>query len=199
MSTSLSDRRMKTTKTTRDFPLAPLHRLSWGLLVAVWVLLVVIAYMQPHQQSPTNPVPWWLVVPFAIALVVIGPLIMLLHRQIHLDDRTLVVAAAVFYTRRIALDDLLLDRARILSLDEHIEFKPILPLFAFGLPGFKAGHYLLRNRRRAFCLLTDRKRVLMLQQRDGKLLLLSPEKPQVLLDELRRLAQSDTPPAPRRL
>jgi len=200
MSTTRLDRRMKTTETARDFPLAPLHRLSWGLPVAVWLALVIIAYLQPHQQPPTNPVPWWLVIPFAIALVVIGPLIMLMHRRVHLKDRSLVVEAAVFYTRRIALDDLLLDRARIISLDEHVEFKPVLPLFAFGLPGFKAGHYLLRNRRRAFCLLTDRRRVLMLPQRDGKLLLLSPEKPRALLDELLRITRSDAPPAlPRRL
>jgi hypothetical protein len=38
----------------------------------------------------------------------------------------------------------------------------------------------------------------MLPQRDGKLLLLSPEKPQALLDELRRITRSDAPPAPHR-
>ena len=75
--------------------------------------------------------------------------------------------------------------AAILDLDEHTEYKPMLQLGGFSLPGFSAGHYLLRNRNRAFCLLTARRNVLLLPQRDGKLILVSPEKPQALLDALR--------------
>ncbi|WP_242112200.1 PH domain-containing protein [Luteimonas aquatica] len=182
---------MNTSKAVQDFPVAAPSRLSWGILLALWVALLVIAYAQPHQQPPHNPVPWWLVVPFGLALVVIGPYILLLHRRIRLKGRMLVAEAAL-HTRRVPVEELSLDQARIVSLDEHIEFKPMLRLFGFGLPGFKAGHYLLRNRRRAFCVLTDRRRVLVLPHGKGKLLLLSPEKPQALLDELRRMAQ--TPP-----
>ncbi|HEX2082423.1 MAG TPA: PH domain-containing protein [Xanthomonadaceae bacterium] len=167
----------------REFQLAPLQRMAWGLLLALWVALMAAAFMQPHQQPAGNQVPWWLVVPFATALVVVGPFILLQHRHIRLEGRTLVVAAAL-HTRRVALEDLLLEQARIVSLDEHLEFKPKWQLFGIRLPGFTAGHYLLRDRRRAFCLLTDRQRVLLLPQRDGRLLLLSPQKPQDLLDAL---------------
>lgn len=168
----------------REFPLAPLPRIAWGLLIVVWLALMTIAFLQPHEQPAGNEIPWWLIVPFATALVVVGPFILLQHRQIRLDGSTLIVGAAL-HTRRVALEDLLLERARIVSLDEHVEFKPKLPLFGFRLPGFTAGHYLLRDRRRAFCLLTDRQRVLVLPQRGGRLLLLSPKKPQGLLDALR--------------
>jgi hypothetical protein len=53
--------------------------------------------------------------------------------------------------------------------------------------GFAAGHFRLREKfGKAFCLLTDRQRVLWLPLRDGKTqLLLSLERPQALLDALR--------------
>ena len=78
-----------------------------------------------------------------------------------------------------------------LALDEHTELKPLLQLFGFSPPGFNVGHYLLRNRSRAFCLLTSRQRVLYLPLRNGKpALLLSPEHPQALLDALRSSASN---------
>lgn len=46
----------------------------------------------------------------------------------------------------------------------------------------------MRGGGKAFCLLTDRNRVLVLPLRDGSLLLVSPEQPRVLLDDLKRLA-----------
>ena len=72
--------------------------------------------------------------------------------------------------------------------------KPLLGLGSTGLPGFRGGHYLLRDRGRAFCLLTDLRHVLVLPTRDGRRLLLSPEQPQALLSRLRDLAtRADSP------
>ena len=79
-------------------------------------------------------------------------------------------------------------QARIVDLAEHTGYRPMLGLNRFGLPTYRAGHYLLRNRKRAFCLLTATDRVLVLPQRDGRVLLLSPERPRELLDRLRELA-----------
>ena len=55
------------------------------------------------------------------------------------------------------------------------------------MPGFHAGRFRLREKfGKAFCLLTDRHRVLWLPLRDGKdQLLLSLEQPQALLDALK--------------
>ena len=83
-----------------------------------------------------------------------------------------LVLAATFYTRRIPIGPLDLDQARIINLAELTESKPALETTGFNLPGFLAGHCRLRNRAKAFCLLTDRERVLLLPQSDGTLVLL---------------------------
>jgi hypothetical protein len=179
---------MKPIAPKRSFPLAPLHQGTWGLLVALWVVLLLLAFLGgPHPQSPDNPVPWWVVVLFGTALLPAVLLSTLAHREIRLEGDTLVVAAALIFVRKVPIRDLALDKARVLDLDEHTEFKPMLRFGGFGLPGFSAGHYLLRNRSRAFCLLTTRRNVLLLPQRDGKVILVSPEKPQALLDALRTI------------
>lgn len=178
----------------QEFPLAPLPRPAWLLLIVLWVILMLFVYLVPeHQQAASNPAPWWLVIPFATALPLVGPWVMLLHRRISIDGDKLVVEAAVFYSRKLAVSELALDQARVLNLDEHTEFKPMLKFCGVGLPGFRAGQYLLRNRSRAFCLLTAQHNVLLLPQHDGKLILLSPEKQQILLSRLRELTGQQLP------
>jgi hypothetical protein len=168
------------------FPTAPLPHWTWLLLTLLWLVLMLAGYLTASGEQPaSNPVPWWLVVPFGTALLPVGLGVLLAHRTIAIDGDHLEVAAALVLARKVALDALDLERARILSLDEHTELRPRLQTFGFSLPGFQAGHYRLRDGSKAFCLLTDRQRVLVLPQRDGSLLLLSPDKPQALLDALR--------------
>jgi len=62
------------------------------------------------------------------------------------------------------------------------------------MPGFYSGHFRLQGGGKGFALVTDRTRVLALPVSDGSTLLLSLERPQVLLDALRKVAA----PAPRR-
>ena len=162
--------------------------MTWPLLLGLWVVLLLAAFLtSPHQQPPHNPVPWWLPIVFGTALLPAGLLSMLVHRTISIKGDTLEVAGALIFSRKLPVAGLALDKARVLNLDEHTEFKPMLQLGGFALPGFNAGYYLLRNRSRAFCLLTAHRNVLLLPQRDGKFILLSPEKPQVLLEALRAL------------
>ena len=175
-----------TTSAPRNFPLAaPSPWTAWMLLV-LWVVLLLAAFLGgPHQQAPHNPVPWWVVMLFGTALVPAALWSMLLHREIRIDGGTLVVAAALVFARKVRVGDLALDKARVIDLGDQTEFKPLLRLWGFSLPGFNAGHFVLRNRSRAFCLLTQREHVLLLPLRDGKSVLLSPEKPQALLDALK--------------
>ncbi len=180
---------MKKDASTQDFPLQPLHAASWAVLVAIVAAVVVGVLFLPRHQA--TPIPAW--VPPLLVLSLGVPLLALRRRRIRIAGTELCVAAT-FYTRRIVVDALDLERARIVDLAEHTELKPALKSNGFNLPFFQAGHYRLRNRAKAFCLLTGRERVLALPQRDGRFILLSPEKPQALLDALRRLAEG----APRR-
>ncbi|MCR6495794.1 PH domain-containing protein [Thermomonas sp. S9] len=177
---------MKQAASKQEFPLAPMAPWTWPALLGLWALLLLFAFLGgTHVQSPTNPVPWWVVVPFGTALVPAGLLSMLAHRQISIEDNRLLVAGALLFARKVAISDLALDKARILNLDEHTEYKPMLRLFGFNFPGLTVGTCLLRNRSRAFCLLTSQPQALLLPQRNGGLILVSPEKPQALLDALR--------------
>ena len=120
---------MKHIASRRSFPLAPLHQGTWGLLLALWVILLLFAFLGgPHRQSPDNPVPWWVVVLFGTALLPAGLLSTLAHREIRLEGDTLVVAAALIFVRKVPIRDLALDKARVLDLDEHTEFRPMLQL-----------------------------------------------------------------------
>ena len=141
---------MKQTAQRRAFQLAPLQHWTWLLLAALWMGLMLVAYLGgTHQQSAANPVPWWLVVPFATALLPVGLGVALTHRSIGIEGDRLVIAAALVFARKVPVAELELDKARVLSLDERTELKPMLQLGGFTLPGFNAGHYLLRNRNRA--------------------------------------------------
>jgi hypothetical protein len=120
----------------------------------------------------------WLAV---IAIALAGALIVWLVRRRHvvLDGNLLTVAAGI-NTARIPIAD----------LDDHTTLRPGWKTFGTAMPGFHAGHFRLRNRSSAFVLLTDRTKVLALPQRSGRMLLMSLERPQTLLDALQTMAET---------
>lgn len=122
-----------------------------------------------------------------VALIVLAAVLPLWRRQVAFDGKSLRVKAA-YFGREAPLSSFLLDQARVVDLREHVELKPFLKTFGYALPGFKAGHFRLRDRRKAFCLVTDPAKVLALPHADGRVWLLSLDHPQPVLDILRRAA-----------
>ena len=179
---------MKATATPRDFPLAPLQSMVWPLAVLLLAALPVAIVVAVMFSPPQKQMPGGVAATLALVLAItVATLAMLKRRRITLDGGMLVVAAT-FYTRKTPVAALDLANARIASLDEHTELRPGMKTNGYALPGFSAGHFRLRNRAKAFCLLTNRQRVLVPPLRDGAFLLLSPERPQALLDALRNVA-----------
>lgn len=172
---------------TEDFPLAPLGQWTglWLWIPLLFAIAVVIGGVLSGQPGSV-PRMFLLTIPF-IMLVGLGLGWALGRRRIRLDNRELQIAATL-YTRKLAVEAIDLEHARVVSLEEHTDLKPRLKTNGFHLPGFHAGHFRLRNLTKAFCLITDRTRVLALPLRDGGLILLSPEKPRMLLERLRELA-----------
>lgn len=178
---------------TRVFDVTPPSARTMWTLPALWVVLVAVVFALRHEVLlHANPavrmMPAWLPAMSALTLPLLGSFILLHYRRIQLADGMLSIRAAGMFGHRVAVAELDLERARIVDLDEHTDLKPGARLWGMGLPGFSAGHYLLRNRARAFCLLTRRDKVLALPRRDGRYILLSPEKPQELLQGLREAA-----------
>ena len=178
-------RTMAASNTPREFPLAPLQSMVWPLAILLMLVLPLGIVAAVLFGSPAKPMPGSAMVAVCLAfLVTTAALALLKRRRITLENGVLVVAAT-FYTRKTPVAALDLVHARVASLDEHTEFRPGMKTNGYALPGFQAGHFRLRNRAKAFCLLTTQQRVLILPQRDGRFLLLSPAQPQALLEALR--------------
>lgn len=126
-------------------------------------------------------------------IAVMLPLTLWLHRAMRRNvvelHHGMLMLRAGWYRQRIAASALDFSKSRVLSLDEFPEYRPWLKSNAISLPGYHAGHFRLRDlRRKAFCILTSRQKVLMLQERDGRILLLSLRQPRALLDALKDVA-----------
>ncbi len=173
----------------RRFELAPLRTISvWmaALFLGVLPVVFVMALLVVPQSHPMPGAPM-LVAPALVIVVCGGSLLSFKRRRIELRDGVLVVAATI-YTKKVPAAMLDLDRARIASLDEHTDYRPWIKTNGYALPGFQAGHFRLRNKSKAFCLLTQHERTLILPLRDDSSVLLSLERPQALLDALRAQA-----------
>lgn len=169
---------------TRTYTVAPLRKPSIATLAVVLALLpfgVVVAFATGSIEAEAmRAAQAFFLVLLPIALLI--PAVR--RREVRFDGTTLTVKSG-FHTRRRNVAELDLGAARLADLGEDATLRPVVRMFGFSLIGFHAGHYLLRNRRRAFALLTRLERVLVLPEHDGKLILLSLERPQQLLDDLK--------------
>jgi heme exporter protein D len=155
----------------------PQFALVW-LIPGVSLLAALIATILALRQSGQAWTALAILLPIA-ALVVYS----IQRRKVVLENGVLRVAAGP-HTAKVPVASIDLDAARVVDLDEHKEFRPGLRSFGVGTPGLKAGHFKTFGGQRSFVLLTDRRRVLLLPERSGRHLLLSVEKPHVLLDAL---------------
>jgi hypothetical protein len=163
-----------------------------ALVPTVSLVLVLIGIVFAVLRAPQDPKLLqllWIALP---VLALIGGLIWLgaRRRSVELDAGLLTVKAGP-HTVRLAVAALDLERARIVDLDEHTGLRPSIKTFGTALPGYQAGWFRMRDRwRKAFYLLTQRRRVLWLPGRDeGPSLLLSLEQPQALLEALQDVAR----------
>ncbi|MFS8136557.1 MAG: hypothetical protein ACMG50_00360 [Thermomonas sp.] len=124
--------------------------------------------------------------PVVIVALVLGlSLIAMRRRSVALVGNVLEVRAALFRQRTL-IAEIDLTRAKLVDLAERTELSPFIKTMGMSMPGFHAGRFRLRGKiAKAFCLITDRHRVLWLPLHNGKdQLLLSVERPQALLDAL---------------
>ncbi|GAB3089950.1 PH domain-containing protein [Lysobacter terrae] len=165
----------------QEFAVQPVDaRLVWLLPgIALVAALAGIGVLLAREPSA------WIALPVLIPSVAIIA-VALRRRRVSLDDGLLTIAAGL-NTRRIAPVEFDLTSARVVDLREHREFVPTIKLFGTRVPGLSAGHFWLRDRSRAFVLLTGKSRVLVLTERSGRRLLLSLARPQALLEALQSL------------
>jgi hypothetical protein len=168
----------------RPYEVAPLRKVSIATL-AVILALLPIGVLFVFTTGRAEPEALHIAQAVFLSLLPIALLIPALRRREVTFDGTTLTVKAGFHTRRREISELDVAGARVIDLDDETAYRPILRMFGFSLIGFHAGHYLLRNRKRAFALLTRLGRVLVLPERNGTLILLSLERPQHLLDDMR--------------
>ena len=101
------------------------------------------------------------------------------RHRLELDAERLRVSNS-FYTRHVALSDPLLEKARVIELDERTKFKFVFKTNGYAVPGFQRGHFRLGNGDRAFVAMSGGSRALWLPASSGKGLLLQPHRPDAL-------------------
>lgn len=180
---------------TRSFAVLRPGKATWvTLLVAGGILpLIILALV---LVSSDGRVLATLRLPHLIgggALLVGFGLVWLALRRLRVDivDGVLWVRAA-FYTRKVPLQNLDRAKARILDLERGSEWLPRVRTNGIDLPGVHIGHYRGHPfKRKQFCLLTSKRRVLLLPEQDGEhFLLLSLQRPQALVEALNQTGLS---------
>ena len=153
-------------------------RMAW-ILPAVAVAASVVAVVATTRSHPAA-LAWLLPV---LALVAAILWLSWARRSVTTGGGMLRIRAGV-HSQSLALDAIDAGAAHVVDLEERTELRPFVKTFGTSLPGLSMGHFLLRDRNRAFVLLTTHRKVLVLPAHDGRRLLLSLEHPQRLLEAL---------------
>ncbi len=122
-----------------------------------------------------------------IALLGIGLGMAFFRRRVELAGDVLDVRSTM-YRRRVPVAQLRLDQAEVVDLQRDRRYGIRVKTNGYSMPGFYSGHFRLQGGGKGFALVTDRARVLALPVSDGSTLLLSVDRPQALLDALRKVA-----------
>lgn len=175
-------------------------------LRVLWVLLPLLAVlgvgMWAQLHDNRSEAPWMEVTlspPFflmggsaawslaVIVLMGIGLGWAFFRRRVELAGNVLDVRSTL-YRRRTPVADLLLDQAEVVDLSRDRRYGIRFKTNGYSMPGFYSGHFRLQGGGKGFALVTDRARTLVIPVRGGITLLLSLERPQALLEALRKVA-----------
>ncbi|WP_223494504.1 PH domain-containing protein [Stenotrophomonas indicatrix] len=175
-------------------------------LRVLWVLLPLLAVlgvgMWAQLHDNRSEAPWMEVTlspPFflmggsatwslaVIVLMGIGLGWAFFRRRVELAGNVLDVRSTL-YRRRTPVADLLLDQAEVVDLSRDRRYGIRFKTNGYSMPGFYSGHFRLQGGGKGFALVTDRARTLVIPVRGGSTLLLSLERPQALLEALRKVA-----------
>ncbi len=147
---------------TDVFQIVPaIDRWHWFWLILVFTVVLVVLAVGAAIYSVWAAKKTW---------VELGPVSMRIHSG--------------FYSRTVALSDLLLEQARVLDLNEERQFRPSIRTNGIGMPGLQAGWFRLKNKEKALVFVSDRSRVAYLPTRKGYSLMFSLESPVVFLERL---------------
>ncbi len=184
---------MATANISRDFPVtAPNLALAWSIPAASLLFAAGSAWWAWSRHPVATTMAFWprsgpLVATIVLVLAAAITFACIHRRRVVVDGSALHIVAGITGTK-VEIDRLDIANAKVIDLDTSADIRIGVKLFGVEMPGLKAGRFHLKGGGTAFVLLTDRHRVLALPDLDGRLLLLSMERPQQLLDALNQVA-----------
>jgi hypothetical protein len=129
--------------------------------------------------------PWLCGVLFLPAVVLTALGLLFCFRPLTIEVRSDVLTIrGSLYGRGVPLEDMLLDRARIVDLGTAPDLVPRWRTNGVGLPGYRVGWFRLENGEKALCFLTRSDSILYVPTKRSFALLLSVASPSELLRAL---------------
>lgn len=146
--------------------------------------------METFAISPATTRPLWFFAIILLVLVAVGAVLVYAayasrHSRVEVDGEGIRLVGD-FWGRRIVWENLRVDEARQVNLDQSPEFVPRWRTMGTGMPGYSAGWFRLRNGEKSLVYLTQRASVVYLPTTDGYSLLLSADAPEQLIASLRK-------------
>jgi hypothetical protein len=168
------------------FEIYPAENLWWLYAVLVLgALAMVYGYfvIARETKNQVSEKKWVLKLRFILPFAALGMLgsCWIVYKQetatLEITEKTLVVHAG-WYSQVIAKSNLRFEEAKLVDLEQDHLLQPVIRTNGTGAPTLKAGWFVLRNREKAFLLVTNTRRVLYLPTRDFVLMvsLKIPEK-----------------------
>ncbi len=114
------------------------------------------------------------------------------RRRVSLAGDVLDVRSTL-YRRRTPVAHMQLDQAEVVDFGRDRRYGLHMKTNGYSMPGFYSGHFRLQGGSKGFALVTDRQQTLVIPVRGGSTLLLSLDRPQALLEALRKVAATPPP------
>jgi hypothetical protein len=176
------------------FMIYPAENLWWlyGIFILAAIAMIFGYFSLARQsQNPSGVKKYVLRIRYILIFFAVGMLVAcwLVYKQetatLEITEKTLIVHAG-WYSQEIARSSLQLEEAKIVNLEEVPSLQPVIRTNGTGMPTLQAGWFVLRNRKKAFLLITKPRKVLYLPTRDF-ILMVSLKNPEKLLENLSEL------------
>ena len=133
----------------RDFPIVPpgMATMLFPLVVGLSAIGVLAGVLLAGHASPQD---WLRAAPPFVLVFLVLPLLVwrIFRRSVRLDARGLDVHRLP-WSRPIPVSEFDLERAEVVDLSQQAALQPTLKLIGSRMPGYRAGHFRLRNGARA--------------------------------------------------
>jgi hypothetical protein len=170
----------------KTFNIIPMSRTSFYICVIVFLAILAI----PVVVISNEPAAWAGslvagIVCFGVVGVVASFLYQGMKATFNLTENGLVIRPGI-YGRTVKKEKLLTAEARVIDLNYDRNYRPQWRTNGAGLPGYAAGHFVLKNGESALLFVTDNSSVVYIPTTEKSVILLSVRDAANMVEALKR-------------